>query len=260
METTNDNLKNKTCLNCGNNFIAERITKKYCSENCKQIAFYKRNNPQTFSLNDRDDLLVNDTENNSELEINTNDFVYKQQSVLSFNDTATDNITVNDKKTIATTDNNTYQFVQSSFIEAIAAALEENEQSLLMLTYPQKYWQADTLETVKWISIRLRNLTENILRFSKFNSIEKSTFQHVSNAFAALLASTYFNRLPLNYPFTNLILQLEKESNRITSSLKKKSSFRFKLSSNRKVQLIATRYMLAAFIPLVKFSELDFEK
>lgn len=60
METNNDHLKNKSCLNCGNNFSAERITKKYCSENCKQTAFYKRNNPQTFLLNDTNELLLTD--------------------------------------------------------------------------------------------------------------------------------------------------------------------------------------------------------
>ena len=82
----------------------------------------------------------------------------------------------------------------------------------------------------------------------------------MTNAFTQLIASPYFNLLPLNYPFTNLLIQLEKESNRITGSLKKKSSFRFQLSLNRRVQLIAARYMLAAFIPFVKFSELNFEK
>ena len=78
--------------------------------------------------------------------------------------------------------------------------------------------------------------------------------------FYKLIASPYFNLLPLNYPFTNLLIQLEQESNRIASSVKKKSSFRFQLSLNRRVQLIAARYMLAGFIPFVKFSELNFEK
>jgi len=82
----------------------------------------------------------------------------------------------------------------------------------------------------------------------------------MTNAFTQLIASPYFNRLPLNYPFTNLLIQLEQESNRIAGSLKKKSIFRFQLSLNRKVQLIAARYMLADFIPFVKFSELNFKK
>ena len=260
METNNDHLKNKSCLNCGNNFSAERITKKYCSENCKQTAFYKRNNLQTFLLNDTNELLLTDMANHNQLAINDNDYKDEHKNVLSFNDTARDNIAANDKRTVATTDNNTYQPVQSSFIEAIAVALEEKEQALFMLTYPQKYWQADTLATVKWISIRLRNLIENLLRCSNYNSIEKGSFKCMTNAFTQLIASPYFNLLPLNYPFTNLLIQLEQESNRIAGSVKKKSIFRFQLSSNRKVQLIAARYMLAGFIPFVKFSELNFEK
>jgi hypothetical protein len=33
----------KTCLHCEADFIAQRITKKYCSNNCKQMAYFKRN-------------------------------------------------------------------------------------------------------------------------------------------------------------------------------------------------------------------------
>ncbi|MBK7668646.1 MAG: hypothetical protein IPJ32_15695 [Sphingobacteriaceae bacterium] len=32
-----------TCLYCGGHFTAIRSSKKYCSDNCKQMAYFKRN-------------------------------------------------------------------------------------------------------------------------------------------------------------------------------------------------------------------------
>lgn len=34
---------NKTCLNCGRTIQDTRHTKRYCSDTCKQKAYYKRN-------------------------------------------------------------------------------------------------------------------------------------------------------------------------------------------------------------------------
>ena len=33
----------KDCLYCGTHFTAQRASKKYCSDNCKQMAYFKRN-------------------------------------------------------------------------------------------------------------------------------------------------------------------------------------------------------------------------
>ena len=74
-----------------------------------------------------------------------------------------------------------------------------------------------------------------------------------------MLASSNFKRLPLNYPYTNLIKELEQQCNSIAGQHKKKNSFRLQLTVNRKVQFITTRFLLAAFVPKVKFSDLNFE-
>src|SRR5690348_10948478 len=39
----------KDCLYCGNPIVSKRSTKKYCSDNCKQLAFYKRTQSQLTS-------------------------------------------------------------------------------------------------------------------------------------------------------------------------------------------------------------------
>jgi hypothetical protein len=42
----------KTCLYCKEPFKEERSTKKYCSDNCKQMAYFIRNGLVLAGLND----------------------------------------------------------------------------------------------------------------------------------------------------------------------------------------------------------------
>lgn len=37
---------NKACLYCGTEMNCKRLSKKYCSDNCKQLAYFKRNGLQ----------------------------------------------------------------------------------------------------------------------------------------------------------------------------------------------------------------------
>ncbi len=37
---------NKACLYCGTEMDCKRLSKKYCSDNCKQLAYFKRNGLQ----------------------------------------------------------------------------------------------------------------------------------------------------------------------------------------------------------------------
>ncbi len=37
---------NRACLYCGTEMDCKRLSKKYCSDNCKQLAYFKRNGLQ----------------------------------------------------------------------------------------------------------------------------------------------------------------------------------------------------------------------
>ena len=263
MITTDNNAKEKYCLTCNKSFTPERSTKKYCSDTCKQIAFYQRNTPIQSPLNDNGSLpFAGKQEEESSVLMIAATTLQGDQPV-----PFTIPLTVNDKKEPdnATENNQSlsvnakYQVVHSPLIDAIAEAVDGDTELLIMTTNPQHYWQGDTLATVTWISIRLRCLLENLLWLGRHSLIERKTFVHIRNAFSAMLASSNFKRLPLNYPYTNLIKELEQQCNSIAGQHKKKSSFRLQLTDKRKVQFIATRFLLAAFVPKVKFSDLNFE-
>ena len=263
MITTDNNTKEKSCLTCGNSFSAERSTKKYCSDTCKQIAFYQRNTSIQSPLSDNNSLPFDGKREDQSSAVLITAAALQGDQPVPF----TIPLTVNDKKE---PDNATehkhpppvkdkYQAVHSVLIDAIAEAVDGDTELLIMTTNPQHYWQGDTLAAVTWISIRLRCLLENLLWLGRHSLIERKTFIHIRNAFSAMLASPNFKRLPLNYPYTNLIKELEQQCNSIARQHKKESNFRLQLTAKRKVQFIATRFLLAAFVPKVKFGDLNFE-
>ena len=77
MTTNNSDTKEKQCLSCGKNFTPERRTKKYCSDTCKQIAFYQRNAGSQEALNDNSKISFSD--------INNQAFNSKQQEKNGYN-------------------------------------------------------------------------------------------------------------------------------------------------------------------------------
>jgi len=52
----------KNCLQCGTPMQAQKSTKKYCSDTCKQAAFYRRNTKPLLTLNGSETLNGNDSE------------------------------------------------------------------------------------------------------------------------------------------------------------------------------------------------------
>ena len=53
----------KKCLHCGEPMQAGRSTKKYCSDSCKQAAFYNRAAQQVVTLDDNEPFNDSDDEN-----------------------------------------------------------------------------------------------------------------------------------------------------------------------------------------------------
>ena len=129
-----------------------------------------------------------------------------------------------------------------------------------MFQHPDEYWGIHTLLTVKWVCLRLRCLLESLIKLSNFSVIDYNNIVTVKETFTALISSNHFKRLPTNYPFTILIKEMEQKLALIAKQHKHYESIRFRLTANRKVELIAIRFMLADFVPPIKFSEMDFTK
>jgi hypothetical protein len=110
------------------------------------------------------------------------------------------------------------------------------------------------------VSLRLRCLVESLIKLSNFSVVEYDNIIALKEAFAALINSNYFTLLPVNYPFTPLIKEIEQKLALIAKLHEHCKSIRFRLSVSRKVEFIAVRFMLADFVPAVKLSEICFDK
>lgn len=143
-------------------------------------------------------------------------------------------------------------------VDSIAEYIDTGEE-LFMFQYPAKYWSVHVL-SVKWVSVRLRCLIESLLTLSNKPSIDNQSMSALKAAFTTLINSTHFKRLPENYPYLSLVKELEQKISLIAKQHKHIESIQFRLTSNRKAKLIAVRYILADFVPAMKFSEMDFNE
>jgi len=255
-----------TCLHCGSPMQSQRNTKKYCSDNCKQLAFYKRNG---LALVNNDENLPLSGRQEIEKEPVDNEVVLIQSYQQEFNEQLTGDLplkSLNDEQTITVNNSFTvkperdeppYKCVLSKMIYSIADYID-NSEALFMFQHPGDYWGIHTLLTVKWVSLRLRCLLESLIKLSNYSAVDCDNVIKVKEVFTALIDSGEFKKLPPNYPFTKLIKELEQKLALIAKQHKHSESIRFRLTTNRKVELIGIRFMLADFVPAIKFSEIDF--
>lgn len=256
----------QTCLLCGKPMQSMRSTKKYCSDNCKQLAFYKRSGLQLSGVIVKEHLF-----NDKPTPFNNNSIADADERLINIAPLKTDEqrgLSLNDKSSSTVADAFTskqqqdepaYQWEYSNMIDSIMK-YAENDKELSMFQYPEKYWGTYTLPTVKWVSLRLRCLLESLIGLSNLKSITYADLTAVKAAFNALIASQHFNNLPTNYPYTTLVKELQPKIALLAKQFKRKSSFLFRLTPNRKAELIGKRYILADFVPTIDLRELDFNE
>lgn len=267
----------KDCLYCGNPIVSKRSTKKYCSNNCKQLAFYKRTQLQLTAPSGTSDLLYTGTTKS----VNYGSEDITDDESLNVNQTLNDNISIDQweksykdstllpkspplgkpltVKSFTPDPQTDYQWVESSFMAKIAGYIDES-QDMLLIQNPHDYWGTYYLPIVKWVSQRLRCLLENLIRLNNYPSIDYATLATVKDAFTDLTGSDNFKRLPSNYPNTGFIKELQQKLSVIVKQHKPREHIRFRLTQKLKVEIIAKRFMMADFIPAAKFHDLDFEK
>lgn len=155
------------CLHCGKPIQSQRSTKKYCSDNCKQLAFYKRSGLLLSGAT------LPETLNDNEPPANA----MNQLAEKPFNDKSS----VSPEQQPAEPP---YQWVYSGLIEQVVEYVDSGH-ALLLLQHPGEYWNSCTLSTVKWVSIRLRCLLENLIRLSNLPAVNYETLRAVLEAFNA---------------------------------------------------------------------------
>ena len=247
-------VKVKDCLICSTPFTPERSTKKYCSDYCKQNAFYQRNGILGLQLNNTKDITIESSEPPPSIDHPAVTPISFSGDKL-FNDKREN--TFGSKFLTGQFDKNEYTPVRSPFIEAVANTIEEADGIEQMFNDHFSPWSGFTLEAVKKINIHLRSLLENFLLLSRQSVISRKTFVIIRNAFNNMCASIYFKTLPTDYPYTEFIKEIENICNRTAAEHKKGTEFRLRLSLKRKIEFISVRFILSASTPFISFHHLD---
>ncbi len=295
-----------TCLYCGGHFTAIRSSKKYCSDNCKQMAYFKRNglvlsgtteaepslqvpivNVKPVTTNEvsvkcdkekdtvkygNEELTVKyDKDEQSEFEfVPLADAEEEEEEEEEETKIAESNNVREIEKEIEPIKNlikveqkhenenePRYKWINSKLIDLIEKKYEQNYGGV-KIKEPFDYWEYEDAKLIVWVNTRFRCLSEGLIKLSNYSRIDQHTLLCVTDAFKRLVTSATFNKLPKDYPFKELIIELFLGLNKTIEEKRHLKMLAFKLTKERKAHLICIRHQLMHHTPEIKFSEIDF--
>ncbi len=293
-----------TCLYCGGHFTAIRSSKKYCSDNCKQMAYFKRNglvlsgttevetslqvpvvivkpdktnevsvkydnekdtvkyaNEELSVKHDKDErsefefVPLADSEEEEETEMVDSNNVREVEKEIQKVEPIKSSLNI--EKEQQGENEPRYKWINSKLIGLIEKKYEQNSGGI-KIKEPFSYWEYEDAKRIVWVNTRFRCLVEGLIKLSNYSRIDNHTLLCITDAFKRLITSTTFNRLPNDYPFKELIIELFLGLNKTLEEKRHLKMLAFKLTKERKAQLICIRHQLMCHTPEVKFSEIDF--
>ncbi len=291
-----------TCLYCKGHFTAIRSSKKYCSDNCKQMAYFKRNglvlsgtsegepNLQVpvvgvKSINTNEVIVKYDKERdtvkygNEELNVKYDKDKRSEFEFVPLADAEEENEAAETnelKEAVKEARKNEpirsvvkieeeqkeeneprYKWINSKLITLIEKKYNQNSGGVKMKE-PFEYWEYEDAKYIVWVNERFRCLSESLIKLSNYSRIDRHTLLCITDAFKQLVTSATFNQLPNDYPFKEFIIELFLGLNKILTDKVHLNMLSFKLTKERKSQLICIRHQLMLHTPEIKFTEIDF--
>jgi len=150
-----------------------------------------------------------------------------------------------------------YKWINSKLIGLIEKKYEQNSGGV-KIKEPFDYWEYEDAKRIVWVNTRFRCLAEGLIKLSNYSRIDQHTLLCVTDAFKRLVTSVTFNTLPSDYPFKELIIELFLGLDKTYEEKRHLKMLAFKLTKERKAQLICIRHQLMLHTPEIKFSEIDF--
>jgi len=150
-----------------------------------------------------------------------------------------------------------YKWINSKLIGLIEKKYEQNSGGI-KIKEPYEYWEYEEAKYIVWVNTRFRCLAESLIKLSNYSRIDYHTLVCITDAFKRLVASVTFNKLPNDYPFKEFIIELFLGLNKMLADKGHLNMLAFKLTKERKAQLICIRHQLMYHTPEIKFSEIDF--
>lgn len=149
-----------------------------------------------------------------------------------------------------------YVMTSSKFLQALVNLISERN-NMPKLMRCMNYRCRTSCQS---IGKRLKCLTECLLLFSETKYTELEDLKEVCNAFTLTIGSEYFQALPILFPYTDYMVDLRDKLKHLIIDNRHFEKIIFRLSTEHKLALIATRYELSHFCSKKKFSELDFSE
>lgn len=148
-----------------------------------------------------------------------------------------------------------YQHYNSLYLDEIVELTQERDNTGILFSFLHN----KTAGSACWISLRYRCLLECLLSFSEMQSIELDDLKEVCNAFTGILESKSFKVMIPEYPYLNEIPKLRGLIKNLCLNAKEQT-LTFRLKKETKLQLIASRWELANYVPKVSFDSLNFKE
>lgn len=202
---------NMTCQHCGAPMESVRATKKYCSEQCKQQAFYLRSGLQ---LSTTTNVAVRpipfDEDEETEPALFTSTAISAQPALLAAPETK-------------------YQPEFSKLVEMLIE-YTNNTTAYDFLRKPERYWNYLDRKNVDWVNLRLRCLVETMLQYARLSSVKASRLIAITQALRQMEQASAFRLLPANYPFKEDIQTLASRMAAATAGMKLKDEIRYRIT------------------------------
>lgn len=239
----------RTCPYCKDPFIPKRIDAVYCSQSCRQMAYIERKINLSININSLDGFKI--SENQSEP---STKLIYPSTDISLENkkpsiDVLKQNI-IEQPKT-----EEKYQRYESSFINELVELTNERNNVVTLYTL----FMENNSGAFQWVSSRFKCLAECLLTFSEMKTIEIDDLKEICNSFTMLIQSKYFKNLPQAYPYTHDILNLRESLKNICKNADENEPLKFRLQTQNKNKLIATRWELSHYVHKKTFSQLNFK-
>ncbi len=282
----------RNCYYCGKQMFSQRRTKKYCSDNCKQAAFYERNTEppkETAGQAGRTTINGNNDEHNyTNQPASRHEGSYFSQAKSYYEEplptheqearpTQRHHTDINNEEDhfpsydedrepipqtkaliLSSANEEPYVWVYSKVITDITEYLQDNYTATEMLQFPRRHWYGTDLERVLWVSLRLHSLIEELLQAGQKKRVAYQYLVTIKSSFKAMTNDMNFRFLPRSYPLSGFIKNLYERI--LSNSFKDSPEIEFRIGHKMKVQLMAIRYQLADLSPYVPMKELDFAK
>jgi hypothetical protein len=271
----------KICEHCNEQFIVNRKDVVYCSASCRQMAYMERKFNSTpekvnkkiyvIPLSDTPkdetstDVLRNDNEasidtlqNNEEPSIDVLEFNSKNANHTLTEFSNADKLNANESTTelIDKAPGKEYKKVSSKFLTAIGDL--SNRRNYLSILNNCLYVHKNVPSY--GIGMRLKCLVECLLLFSEMNLTELDDLKELCNAFTLTIGSNYYKELPAKFPYTSYLLSLRDKLKQLIIENRNDEKIQFRLSTENKIELIATRFELSHFYAKKKFCDLNFSE